>query len=187
MTALLTSATIGYPFLMSAGLALGRPRLVAVVLGVVLLVPGALAWRSGFRSEALWRLADAAVAIGFLVVATILNRAQVFRLGPALANVAMLLSFGRTLVWGPSIVEMIARVRRGGGPLPTGAVAYCRRLTQLWCVFFALHATFIAWLAFYASLAWWTIYTGILAYLLAGTLFVAELVYRRRRFANAVG
>ena len=187
MTALLTSATIGYPFLMSAGLALGRPRLVAVVIGVVLLVPGALAWRSGYRTQALWRLADAAVAMAFLVVATILNRGTVFRLGPALANVAMLLSFGRTLVWGPSIVEVIARVRRGGGALPPGAVAYCRRLTLLWCVFFVLNAAFIAWLAFYASLAWWTIYTGIVAYLLAGALFTAELVYRRRRFADGPG
>jgi hypothetical protein len=37
MTALLTSTTIGYPFLMSVGL--GRPRLAAVLIGLVLLVP----------------------------------------------------------------------------------------------------------------------------------------------------
>ena len=186
MSTLLTSTTIGYPFLMSAGLALGRPRLVAVVIGVVLLVPGALAWRSGYRTEALWRLADAALAMTFLVVAAIVNRGNVFRLGPALANVVMLFSFGRTLVWGPSIVEVIARVRHGS-QLPRGAEAYCRRLTLVWCIFFALNAAFIAWLAFYASLAWWTIYTGVLAYLLAGALFVAELAYRRRHFANAAG
>jgi uncharacterized membrane protein len=186
VTALLTSTTIGYPFLMSAGLALGRPRLAAVLIGLVLLVPGAIAWRSGYRSQALWRLADAALAMTFLAVAVIVNRGHVFRLGPALANVAMLLSFGRTLVRGPSIVEMIARVWHRG-ELPRGAESYCRRLTLLWCVFFALNAGFIAWLAFYASLTWWTIYTGVLAYLLAGALFMAELLYRRRHFANAAG
>ena len=186
MTRLLTSTTIGYPFLMSAGLALGRPRLVAVVIGVVLLIPGALAWRAGYRSEALWRLADAALAMAFLVVAAIVNRGHVFRLGPALANVVMLFSFGRTLVWGPSIVEVIARARHGGD-LPHGAQAYCRRLTLAWCIFFTLNAAFIAWLAFYASLAWWTIYTGVLGYLLAGTLFMAELAYRRRHFVKAAG
>ena len=186
MRTLLTSTTIGYPFLMSAGIALGRPRLVAVLLGVALLVPGALAWRSGYRSAALWRLADAGVAMAFLAVAAIVNRGNVFRLGPALANVAMLFSFGRTLVWGPSIVEMIARVRHGG-ELPPGAVSYCRRLTLLWCVFFALNAGFITWLAFYATLAWWTIYTGVLAYLLAGALFMGELLYRRRHFASVAG
>lgn len=183
MRTLLTSTTIGYPFLMSAGLALGRPRLVAIVIGVVLLVPGALAWRSGYRSEALWRLADAALAMAFLAVAAIVNRGLVFRLGPALANVAMLISFGRTLVRGPSIVETIARVRHRGD-LPPGAASYCRRLTLLWCVFFTLNAGFITWLALYASLAWWTIYTGGLAYLLAAALFLAELLYRRRHFAS---
>jgi uncharacterized membrane protein len=186
MTTLLTSTTIGYPFLMSAGLALGRPRLVALVMGVVLLIPGALAWRSGYRNEALWRLADAALAMSFLAAAAILNRGLVFRLGPALANVAMLFSFGRTLVRGPSIVETIARVRHAG-ELPRGAVEYCRRLTLAWCVFFTINAAFITWLAFYASLGWWTVYTGVLAYLLAGALFLVELAYRRRYFANAAG
>jgi uncharacterized membrane protein len=182
---LLTSTTIGYPFLMSAGLALGRPRLAAVVMGLILLIPCAFAWRAGYRSQALWRLADAAFAMAFLTVAVIVNRGLIFRLGPALANVNMLVSFGRTLVWGPPIVETIARVRHGD--LPPDAQLYCRRLTLIWCVFFALNAGFITWLAFYASLAWWTIYTGALAYLLAAALFMAELLYRRRHFASAAG
>src|SRR5262249_14784167 len=164
VTALLTSTTIGYPFLMSAGLALGRPRLVAALLGLVLLIPGALAWRAGSRSEAVWRLTEAALAMVFLAVAAVVNQGHIFRLGPALANVAMLSSFGRTLVRGPSLVEIVARIQHRG-ELPPGAKSYCRRLTLLWCVFFALNAGFITWLAFYASLAWWTIYTGVLAYL----------------------
>ena len=41
--------------------------------------------------------------------------------------------------------------------LPGELVTYCWRLTLLWCVFFALNAAFITWLAFYASLASWTI------------------------------
>src|SRR5262249_61979310 len=111
VTALLTSTTIGYPFLMSAGLALGRPRLVAALLGLVLLIPGALAWRAGSRSEAVWRLTEAALAMVFLAVAAVVNQGHVFRLGPALANGAMLSSFGRSLVRGPSMVGAF-------GPLP---------------------------------------------------------------------
>jgi uncharacterized membrane protein len=186
MTALLTSTTVGYPFLMSAGIASGRPRLVAVLIGLLLLIPGALAWRAGSQSEAVWRLAEAALAMVFLAVAVVVNQGRVFRLGPALANIAMLLSFGRTLVRGPSMVEIVARIRHRG-ELPRGAESYCWRLTLLWCVFFGLNASFITWLAFYASLAWWTIYTGVLAYVLAGTLFMTELLYRRRHFANAAG
>jgi uncharacterized membrane protein len=158
--------------------------LVVVAMGAVLLIPGALAWRSRSPGEALWRLAEVGLMTGFLLVAAIVNEAHVFRLGPALANVAMLLSFGRTLLRGPSMAENIARLRRR--ELPNGAVAYCWWLTCLWCVFFALNAAFITWLALFASLASWTIYTGILAYLLAGALFLIELAYRRRRFPAAV-
>jgi uncharacterized membrane protein len=181
----LTYIMLGYPFLISAGVALGRPRLAVVIVGVALLISGALAWRSGFRGDALRRLAEVALMTVFVVVAAIVNEAHVFRLGPALANVAMLLSFGRTLRGGPSMVESIARVQRRD--LPREVVVYCWRLTLVWCVFFGLNAGFIAWLAVYASLASWTLYTGLLGYLLAGGLFMAELVYRQRRFAEAAG
>ena len=112
MNVLLTCIGLSYPFVISAGVTLGRPRLAVVIVGLVLLVFGALAWRSGFRGDAAGRLAEAALMMVFLVVAVIVNEAHVFRLGPALANVAMLLSFGRTLRGGPSMVESIARVRR---------------------------------------------------------------------------
>jgi uncharacterized membrane protein len=185
MSVLLKCITLGYPFLISVGVALGRPRQVVVIVGVVLLISGALAWRSGFWGDAVWRLAEVVLMTVFLLVAAIVNEAHVFRLGPALANVAMLLSFGRTLWGGPSMVESIARVHRR--ELPRGAVVYCWRLTLLWCIFFGLNASFIAWLAFYASLASWTLYTGFLGYLLAGGLFMAEVVYRQRRFAEVAG
>lgn len=182
MTSLLTGATVGYPFLISAGAALGRPRLPLVVIGALLLVSLVLAWRSGFEGDAVWRAAEGALMMAFLVVAAVVNEEHVIRLGPALANVAMLLSFGRTLRGGPSMVESIARLRRRD--LPGEVVTYCWRLTLLWCVFFGLNAAFITWLSFYASLASWTVYTGLLAYLLAGALFVGEIFYRHRRFAG---
>jgi uncharacterized membrane protein len=182
VTSLLTGATIGYPFLITMGAALGRPRLPLVVIGAILLVSLVFAWRSGFEGDAVWRAAEAALMMAFLVVAAVVNEEHVIRLGPALANVAMLLSFGRTLRGGPSMVESIARLRRRD--LPGEVVTYCWRLTLLWCVFFGVNAAFISWLAFYGSLASWTIYTGLLAYLLAGGLFLAELFYRHRRFAT---
>ncbi len=40
------------------------------------------------------------------------------------------------------------------------------------------------WLALYATLAQWTVYTGVVAYLLAGTLFTIEIAYRAWRFRD---
>jgi uncharacterized membrane protein len=181
VSSLLTGAAFGYPFLISAGTLLGRPRLPLVVVGALLLVSMALAWRAGFHGGAVWRVGEAALMMAFLVVAAVVNEEHVTRLGPALPNVVMLLSFGRTLRSGPSLIESLARLR--WGELPPHVVTYCWRLTLLWCVFFAANAAFISWLAFYGTLASWTIYTGLLAYLLAGGLFLAELLYRHRRFA----
>src|SRR5262245_9027665 len=76
MRFLLGSFTIGYPLLISAALAFGRPRLVAALMGIVLLVPGALAWRARRRSEALYRLAEVVLLALFLAVAVIVNEAH---------------------------------------------------------------------------------------------------------------
>ena len=118
----------------------------------------------------------------FLAVAAVVNEARLYRLGPALTNIALLLAFGRTVLKGPSMAETFARVRRRD--LPREAVMYCRRLTLLWCLFFGLNSGFITWLALYASFAWWTIYSGVVAYLLAVAFFMAELLYRQRHFAD---
>jgi uncharacterized membrane protein len=181
MTVVSASIAFGYPFIISAGVALGRPGLVAVLLSLLLLTPAGLAWWWSRPGEALSYLVQGCLVMLCVTLAALTNEARLIRLGPAVANVAMLFSFGRTLRKGPSMVETFARLRHRH--LPHEAVGYCRRLTLLWCMFFALNGAFIVWLALYASIAWWTIYTGCLAYLLAAALFLAELLYRRRRFA----
>ena len=60
------------------------------------------------------------------------------------------------------------------------AVRYTRRVTQLWCLFFIANALIISLLALYAPLAWWTLYTGLIAYLLMGLLFAGEWLVRQR-------
>lgn len=105
---------------------------------------------------------------------------QLFLFVPVLINTALLIAFGRTLVNGPSMVETFARLR--GRDLSTDEVVYCRIVTGVWCLFLALNGAVTLWLALYASLAWWTLYTGVLSYLLIATLFAVETVYRYWRF-----
>jgi uncharacterized membrane protein len=91
-----------------------------------------------------------------------------------------LIAFGRTLLWGPPLVETFARSR--GRALPDEEVVYCRAVTGLWCLFFALNGGVTLWLALGAPLAWWTFYTGVVSYALIAVLFAAEMVYRYWRF-----
>ena len=80
------------------------------------------------------------------------------------------------------MAECLARLHHT--TLPPGAIPYCRLITILWSLFFALNALFILWLAVAASLATWALYTGLLAYLVAGTLFATEKTYRAWRFRH---
>jgi uncharacterized membrane protein len=171
---------IGYPFLVYAGLTRAGPRMVAITLAVMLALQATLTWSR--RSPALVSgLLVPAAALGVVLIpAALFDEGQFFLLVPVLVNAVLLIAFGRTLLNGPSMVESFARLR--GRQLPTDEIAYCRIVTVIWCLFFALNGGFTLWLALYRSLAWWTLYTGLLAYLLIGALFATEMVYRYWRF-----
>jgi uncharacterized membrane protein len=51
-------------------------------------------------------------------------------------------------------------------------------------VFFAVNAAVAAGLAFFATYAWWALYTGGIAYALIGTIFAIEFAVRRIRIAR---
>jgi uncharacterized membrane protein len=175
-------AAVSYPFLVLLGLRVLPPRVLAMWMAAIPIAVAVFAWKRGRLTAELSGTLPAAFLAVTLAIAALFNEARVFLLVPAMTNVAFLFSFGRTLVKGPSMAEIFARMRRRD--LPEGAVEYCRKLTGLWCVFFGLNSAFIIWLALYASLAWWTVYTGFIAYVLAGTLFLLELAYRQQRFRH---
>jgi uncharacterized membrane protein len=90
-----------------------------------------------------------------------------------------------TLISPPPVAEKFARVWVQN--LSEDEIRYCRKVTQVWCAFFAGNGSLAAGLAVYASLGIWTIYNGVIAYLLMGTLFASEFLYRHWRFRRYVG
>jgi uncharacterized membrane protein len=46
--------------------------------------------------------------------------------------------------------------------------------------FFVINGTIAAALTLWAPLAWWTLYNGLIAYLLMGLLFAGEWLVRQR-------
>jgi uncharacterized membrane protein len=99
---------------------------------------------------------------------------------PVLVCAAFLFSFGRTLWSPPPFVERFARLQNPNlGPVE---VAYCRRVTQVWCLFFIVNGSIALALALKGSLKAWALYCGCISYLLIGALFAAEYLYRRWRF-----
>ena len=129
----------------------------------------------------------AAAGTGLLaVLATVLNQALPLKLYPALVNAVMLVVFGTSLRFGPPLVERLARLQEP--ELPAFALAYTRRVTQVWCGFFVLNGGLALLTALYASDRVWMLYNGLLAYVMMGVLFAGEWLVRRRvKAAHAHG
>ncbi|KXU36863.1 hypothetical protein AXK11_03495 [Cephaloticoccus primus] len=94
------------------------------------------------------------------------------RVYPVLVNTLFLTLFGLSLKFGLPIIEQIARLRYAD--LPPQAVRYTRKVTMIWCLFFAVNGSIAAALAFWGTWAWWAIYNGAISYVLMGTLLLGE-------------
>jgi uncharacterized membrane protein len=178
--------TLAYPLVVYAGLAFLTPRQLAIGLSAVFALRAATRWRRATASD-LGRLAPPALLLASVALAAALyDDPRFLLLVPAIMNGALLFAFGRTLFGGgPSLVETLARLQ--DGDLGAAEAAHCRRVTRVWCGFFLANGGVSLLLALRGDLAAWTLYTGVIAYLLMGILFAAELVVRARRFGRYEG
>ncbi|HTE06153.1 MAG TPA: hypothetical protein VK824_08155 [Planctomycetota bacterium] len=172
---------VAYPVLVHFGVTHGSPRLVALVLLGVLLPVVLLRWRrpdaAAMRGLALIPL----VTVAALGLGAVLDAGGFVLAVPVAVNALLLLAFGATLRRGAvPMIERFARLQEPGLPAPK--CRWCRQWTVAWCAFFALNGAIALVLALAAPLAWWTVYNGLLAYVLMGLLFATEWIGRRLRF-----
>jgi uncharacterized membrane protein len=52
-------------------------------------------------------------------------------------------------------------------------------VTQVWCLFFLCNGGVALYTALYSSLAFWTLYNGLIAYVLMGLVFAIEYGVRQ--------
>jgi uncharacterized membrane protein len=90
----------------------------------------------------------------------------------------MLLLFSWSLLSPPSLIERLARIQHPD--LPPEGVIYTRRVTQIWCVFFIVNGSIALVTALWSSFEIWSLYNGLIAYLLMGILFIGEYIVRMK-------
>src|SRR3989442_6473370 len=100
---------MSYPFLIYAGLTLVRPRTLAIILAVLLLVHGVVTWPQRGLAQ-VSRLVLLPVVV-VLLLAGVFQPGPIFLLVAAVINTLVLLVFWRTLLLGPPLVENLAPVR----------------------------------------------------------------------------
>jgi uncharacterized membrane protein len=116
----------------------------------------------------------------FLLIAFLVGRRSLFLYWPAVISLTLLVVFGRTLLHPPTLVERFALLQKS--ELTPVEVVYCKKITQLWCLFFVANGALALILAQAGSLKSWTLYNGLISYLLVGGLMTSEYVYRHWRF-----
>ncbi|MEH8022145.1 hypothetical protein [Rheinheimera metallidurans] len=113
-----------------------------------------------------------------LVLAMLLGQSEhVLLYYPVWMNAGMLMLFGYSLFYPPTVVERIARLM--DGELDQKAIAYTRKVTQVWCGFFLLNGSIAFITAMLGNWDLWLLYNGGISYGLMGLLMFVEWQVRR--------
>lgn len=163
--------SFAYPLLVYFGLQHFEPRWVAAFLVTMVLVR-----LFSNRTPSSYGIAAAAIVLGLL--AWVGNAWLPLKLYPVGVNAFFLITFGLSLVYPPSAVERLARIKEPN--LSAEGVRYTRRVTQVWVCFFVINGSIALGTALWASDAVWIVYNGLIAYCLMGALAAIELLIRRR-------
>ncbi|MEI6709070.1 MAG: hypothetical protein WCK96_18255 [Methylococcales bacterium] len=163
--------TMLYPFAVYFGTHYLEPWKIASMLFVLLGIRLTLSYSVKHWSSPL--LLVGMVYCGFAVWS---NELLTLRFYPAIANAALLLVFSWSLRSPPTVIERVARLQHPD--LPPEGVVYTRRVTQVWCGFFILNGSIALATALWSSFEIWSLYNGLIAYLLMGVLFIGEYLVR---------
>jgi uncharacterized membrane protein len=171
-------ATVSYPFLVYFGMPYLPPALlVALAIGIGALQ---LLRKRGGGLISRWSfLLIVCVLLALLALRPVLAM-QAY---PPIVNLCLAATFAWSLAHPPTVIERLARLRTPD--LVPKAIAYTRSVTWVWTIFFLANAAIATACALWSTVAVWTLWNGLIAYLLIGALVAGELVVRHRRNPHA--
>lgn len=176
LTVLLQAALCLYPFYVWYAISYWHPAAALLPVAVLLLIKSSLPG-TPVHSRIFFALTTL-----LLCLALSLNQAeQAMLFYPVWINAGLLVLFGSSLIFPPTIVERLARLMEG--ELDAKGIAYTRKVTQVWCVFFLCNGTIAAATALAGNWDIWLWYNGVISYVLMGLLMLIE--WRVRRIVKA--
>ena len=165
--------TVLYPLAVYFGINYLEPWKLAGILIVLLVIKLAINYSENHWIKPL--LIAGVLYCGFAIWS---NNLVSLRFYPALVNGVMLVIFSSSLLSPPSLIERLARLQHSD--LPPAGVMYTRRVTQVWCGFFIVNGVFALVTALWSSFEFWSLYNGLIAYILMGILLGGEYVVRMK-------
>ncbi len=162
-----------YPLAVYFGSNYFEPWKIAAVLIVLLIIKLATAYSDKHWSRPL--LMAGILYFGFAILN---NNMLSLRFYPALISGVLLVIFSWSLLSGPSLIERLARIQHPD--LPPEGVIYTRHVTQVWCGFFIVNGMIALATSLWSSFEVWSLYNGLIAYMLMGILLGGEYIVRMK-------
>ena len=101
---------------------------------------------------------------------------------PVLVNLSLLSFFGFTLWKPPSFAFRMACLHDKSlekSPSFKAVERYCRKVTVAWCFFFIVNGSIATFTVFVGSDKIWSLYNGLISYILIGIVFIVEYLVRK--------
>jgi uncharacterized membrane protein len=134
---------------------------------------------SARREQRIAALQLPAIALVFVALGWVSNNGTWLLVLPSATQATFGLAFLRSLN-GTPLIEHFARMMKS--ELSPAQLAHCRSWTLIWGVYLIALALLGLALARWSTLRVWTVYVGILSYVLIGALFAVEYLIRKIRF-----
>lgn len=168
--------TVSWPVLIYTALTHGYLYPVLLLSVTVLLVRLVAICRSQNKSG-IW-----STLAGFLVIggALLLKRESLALLYPVVVNLTLLVTFGLSLTGKPIVQKFAEITRKEEGPLPPQVLGYTHNVTVIWTALFAFNTVVSTLTVYIGDYEIWAVYNGFISYLIVGSLFAGEYLYRRK-------
>ncbi|MGH1471693.1 MAG: hypothetical protein ACRBCS_10900 [Cellvibrionaceae bacterium] len=179
------AVTLLYPFAIYFGLQHFDPRTLILIL-IAIVGIRFLTLKNSPLNHWVW-----IPLLGVLCVwVWISNSGLGLKFYPVLINTSFLILFCWSLKQPPTMIERFARLKPAmleeikvspdSDEILPDVKKYMGKVTIVWCCFFVVNGLTALGLAFWGSDKIWTLYNGIVSYLMIGVLFVVEWLVRQR-------
>ena len=175
LTILSAIVLLAYPFAIYYGLNQWGVGTVSGVLGILFILRILGGNKTRLRELKYITWVSGAMGLILVLLALTFKDTSWFTYYPVIVNILMFTLFASSLWQKESMVERFARLQEPD--LPGYAINYTRTVTKIWCLFFVVNGA-ISLTTIFISLDIWTLYNGLISYLLAGTLFTCEFLVR---------
>ncbi|MEG6044237.1 hypothetical protein NFK84_23020 [Enterobacter ludwigii] len=168
---------LAWPFLIGLGLTHNGLHWLLPLMALVLV----LRLHQARRNAGPMRYVVQCIALAGLALCAasyLLKAHQWLLLYPVVVNLVMLTVFGGSLWTTMPLVERLARLREPN--LPPAGVRYTRKVTLVWCGFFLGNGAIALFTVLHGDMHVWTVWNGMVAYFLMGTLMATEWLVRQR-------